>query len=621
MKKQTIIFIFFSVTILASIIFGLSKQGFGTKDPFVFKYTYGQGDIRTYDLEEILNIQFKTQNNQESLQTIQFTGQYVEKVYEVAKGHILLGAKLINVKFNSNFDINDDPRYKGLLKAFEKEIFIEIHPSRKVKQFYFINEENIEASNFIKNVFLSTQLILNETQDENTYTKQSFEVNMSGRYESHYDLKKVQSDQFEIEKKIIRYGIDEEGNLDESADIEVVPGSMAQYLVDRQNGLINKVTYKEENRIQSFGMKINNNLQINLELSSVTNDSSLKMTLAKLNSVEYFKSGIQGGKTSPKKEKELLKKRTKGYQLDDVLKEIRDLNFATNGPRAYELFRILSALLQINPKEIDNVLKEVENLDPQEKNYSDFVSIAFGAISSMNAKDAQGPLMDYIQNNIQNIPLMEQAFAAFGDLESPNQLGKSFLTELLERPINPEIESLASLSLGGLGYKAKADDNDKLQNLTAQYLLERLENSKSIMTTLSSLGNTGSELVIEKIGPYLESKDSTIRMGAVGTLDNVEVKHSRAIIKKVFNLEKDYDVRSSAYDVVGRWPPSRSKLNMAKNLYEKESDKRLKIRALNVVAQNSKYFKEEVKEILNKVKDGASDQEVKDAAIDLMLSF
>ncbi len=621
MKKLLIFLFSLSVILLTWFLFNFDQSDFERKPPFEFKYTYSKGEVRTYDLEEELNIEFKTQNDEKSLQNIQLKGQYVEKIYEVAKSHILLGAKLENVKFNTNFDIKNDPRYNNLINNLGKEIFIEMSPSRKVKQFYFLNEENIEASNFIKNVFLSTQLILEKTDNETSYTKQSFEVNMSGRYESHYRIKDISNKNFKIEKTFIRYGIDEDGNLDDSADMDILPGSMASYLINRKKGIIENVEYLEKSLIESFGMKINNTLQIFLELNSISKDLGLKMTLAKLNSDVYFKSGIQGGKTSPKKELDLLKKKTKGYKVDDVLKELRSLNFQQNGAKAYEFFRILSALLKIYPDEVENVLKEIDNLDPKDENYNDFVSIAFGAISSMEAQDAQGPLIEYIQNNIQNIPLMEQAFAAFGDLNSPNQTGKSFLTELLEKPISPEIESLASLSLGSLGHQAKADENKKLQEQTALYLIERLGKNKSIMTTLSSLGNLGSEIVIKEIEPYLTSSDSTIRMGAVGTLDNVDVKYSREIIKNVFKNEKAYDVRSSAYDVVGRWPPSLSKLNMAKSLYEKETDKRLKIRALNVVAQNSKYFKKEVKEILSKVKNDANEQEVKDAAIDLMLSF
>ncbi len=601
-------------------IFGLSMKGslFGT--PFKFEYSYIQGEIRTYDLDQSIKVLFDS-NGQKSSQDISLIGKYVEKIYDVNESSILLGISLKNVQFNTNFDIKSDPRFKDLLTKLENEIYVEIDTDRKVKQFYLLNEEDIEASNFTKNIFLSTQLILSKTEDSAQYTKQSFENNMSGPYESHYYFKNFHGHQFEIEKTLVRYGIDEDGNLDDSADIKVQPSSKSKYRLDIKKGLIKNIDYSEKTIIQSFGMQINNEIKIKLKLNSISNDPQVKLSLKDMETKDYFKSEVQGGEVSPKKLREILKKRVEGKNLEDLILELRSLNFAEEGQRAYQLFRMLSAMLQLYPEKIQDVLSEIESLDSKDEKFSDFIAIAFGAISTMKAKDAQGPLMDFINANIENVTLMEQAFASFGDLEAPDKVGKEFLETILEKPINREIESLASLALGTLGKMATEDDNKDLHTQTANTLIERLENNKNLMTTLSSLGNLGSNLAVEKVKPLLKSEDATIRMGAVGAFDHVDPKISRPIILDVLQNEKEFDVRQSAYDVMGQWPPSKNKLDMAKSLFEKENDPRLKVKALNVLAQNSKFFKEEIKEYLEKVKSSGSDQTVKDAATDLMLSF
>jgi HEAT repeat protein len=138
------------------------------------------------------------------------------------------------------------------------------------------------------------------------------------------------------------------------------------------------------------------------------------------------------------------------------------------------------------------------------------------------------------------------------------------------------------------------------------------------LTLISSIGNSGDANLIGSLIPYVESQDKDISSSAVLAMENMSGENANKIIKKLLG---NNTLKSNALYVLSKSPSSKYQLDLAISFFEKESDPELKIQSLKIISSNSRFFKNEVTEYLDKVKSKDPNPKIRNSALNLLISL
>lgn len=610
MKK--LFFGFFLLLICGFMIFLVySRKDTSTNSPnfSALKFKFIPGEESAFDLYQNTIISFKNEGKTESATNLDLKGTLIKRVYKVKDNLVILGIKikdpLLNLEENKNLE--------NLKRELSREIFLKISPNGKILNFLFPKDYNTEASNIIRSIMSVTQIILPDIiQTKNDLNYQLTELNLNGPLQVEYKI--LFQEKILIEKTFIKYDFI---GLNDVPDSEIIflPGSKSISILE--DGFLTKIDQIENTLVDSQGFQIQSGVKTKISLRE-KKPFHIPST-EPWNSPQFVVGQIFGVSLSREERKSNIKKELGNLKIETIFDNFNKLNFKTQGKEAYENFRKLKAYLEIYPDQLKKVIDQIEYLDPQDPFYENFLSVYFGAISTMEAEFAQDGLMDVILKN-QDSSVQIQAFGALADLIHPTKKTQEFLIDYYKNPFIPESQSLAALSLGTLAYMAKNNSPDLVKE-TSNFLKDELaksEKKEDILTLISAIGNSGNASLLEILKPYIESRDQDISSSAVIAMENMTGENVNKIIK---DLLGNNALKSNALYVLSKSPSSTYQLELAKSFFEKESDPELKIQALKIISNNSRFFRKEVSEYLERVKSKDSNPKIRNAALDLLISL
>lgn len=590
-----------------------------------FRWTFTVGDQRTYKVNQKVDIRFQ-QNNQENATQIKVSGQLIEKVYHSSNQGVLLGVSLKDPVVNLSSNATQSNKMKPLLDSLKTQIYVKISQNRRVEYFFLPNGYVPEAANFIKSIFLTSQIIISsETSQYSDFNKQLREKNMTGPYLAEYEFKDEDAETIILNKRILEYGALDPLEDMEVPEILVLPGSQYTIVLKKTGHHLKSIKHLEKALINSMSMNIFSNVETDFEFLSykrLDNLRSISLDDKHWAQKKFFKEKISKNLNSPEARKKMFLKRLGGMTTEEIFEKLEGLNFKKEGQEGYTLFRKLSALLNLYPEELSKIISKIESLDTNTSNYPHLISTFFGAISTMEAKYAENELMEIIRSKQSNLPILEQAFAALSDLKNPTLKGKNFLETSLRNSDRQEVYSLSALSLGTLGNMAKETSGEIFKS-SSKLLIEELNNASSrekTLTVLTALGNHGTSEVLSILNKYIGSSDPSIKQSAILTLSNMQGIKAKNFLKDLLNNEKSLDGRKTAVQVLRSWRPSRFQLQTAQKLFHKEKDVDIKISALNIVSNNAKYYKKDSMDFLRSIKRQTKDKKIKDAVTGILLT-
>jgi len=611
MKKLFFGFSFLFLTgFIIFLLTGKNDEPNKSFDFSIIKYKFTPGEERIFDLSQSTEISFHNQGNNSSISNFKLKGSLIERVYEVKDDFVLIGVRIEDPSIN----LNESKDLDLLKKSLGKEIFVKITPQRKILNIFLPKGQSSEAANILKNIAAATQIILPEIiKHKNDLNYQLTELNLNGPLQVEYNI--LFQKNISIEKTFIKYDFIGFNDLAES-EIIFLPESKSFSVFDK--GYLTKIDHRENTLVDSSGLQVNSSVKTEISFREINNFRVLANELPWNNS-QYFISKIFGEEVSPEEKRSNLKKQIGDIKIENLFERINKINFKTQGKEAYEIFRKLKTYLELYPEQIQKVMEQIDYLDPRDPYYENLLSLYFGALSTMEAKFAQDPLMDIVLKN-QDSSIQIQAFGALADLGLPTKKTQEFLIDYYKNPFTPESQSLAALSLGTLAYMAK-NNSPALVKETSDFLKEELihaQKKEDILTLISAIGNSGNANLLENLMPFIESKEKDISTSAVLALENMAGEKVNQIIK---NMLTNQLLKGSALYVLSKYPSSKSQLGLAISFFEKESDPELKTQSLKIISNNSRFFKEEVSKYLENVKSKDPNPKIRNAALDLLISL
>ncbi len=596
--KKVFFGIFFSGFIIFLLLIGRDKS-ISPINYSSLKYNFTPGEERIFDVSQSIEISFKNQTNPSPITSFKLNGTLIQRVYQVKNDFVLLGVKIEDL--NPNI----------LNKELSKEIFLKINHNGKILNFLFPKGYSIEASNIIKSIITAIQIILPEkAQSKDDLNYQLTELGINGPIQSEYKF--LIDKKISIVKTFLKYDFIGLNELPES-EIIFLPGSESISILDK--GSLIKLDHRENTIIDSSGLQVQSfiNIQLSLRKKKFFEFPPL------WNKPELSIRPVFGGEIGKQEKTSNLKKEIGNIKIENIFDKFNRINFKTQGQEAYEYFKKLKIYLELYPNQIKKVMDQIEYLDPEDPYYENLLSVYFSAIATMEAKFAQDPLMDIILRN-QDSSVQIQAFGALADLIRPTKKTQEFLIDYYKNPFIPESQSLAALSIGTLAYMAK-NESPALVKETSNFLRTELKNAKKkeeILTLIAAIGNSGDANSIKNLSPYIESTDKDISSSAVIAMENMNGEIANKLIEKLLDHS---GLKSNALYVLSKSPSSKYQLELATSFFEKESDPELKVHALKIISSNSRFFKKEVSELLEKVKSKDPNPKLRNTALNLLISL
>lgn len=618
MNKKTIFtLIFFSILLIGFLIFQ-PKEKINTVNNSLIStnYLFKKGNVILYKFSQRSEVKFKSQKD-ENVASFEIKGLLEEKVFLTNEQKIILGFKILNPKMSfqnapSNEKIN---KIKNDLLSY---IYVETNSQREFKQFYIPQDIPEETINILKAIVIETQLVVSK---ELPRSYQTYETNLSGNYMASYRLDNTKKDKNNYSKNIIQYGVDKNGAVEDANQILVLPTSYNHFTIDNNLKIIFQVEKKEDTIIKSLNLNILSLSETHLKFEDFKENQPLEEFFLGSHS-KLHPSKISETEVSEKKLKEELKNRIKDISFKEAINSIKKLDFEKEGQKAYELFRILSAYLQLNPELINELKNIIQNLDSKDPSYPFILANYFGSISTMQGKDAQDALIDLINKNPGNERILEQAFGALGDLKNPDPKSFEFLTNQIQNADSQATYSLGLMALGGQGSMARNTHSD-LSIETMDFLKDELTNAKDIptkLTVIHAIGNHGHIELLNILTPLIQSKDPSLKENAMDALRNMDHPAAHKIWWESFQNEKDLQLKKSFLSIALSWKPSDALFQRAKKVFETEGEEILKIMALRIIG-NYAMVNLDAKNYLLEIKENNPNKTIKGKAIDILLAI
>jgi len=601
--------LFFGIFIIGFIVLLFFKGKDNSTNPLDYsalKYNFTPGEEKIFDLSQTTEISFKNQINTSSVTSFKLSGMLVERTYQVKSDFVILGVKIKEPSFN----LQENANFNLLRKELSKEIFLKIDHRGKILNFFFPNGQSLEALNILKSVMIAAQVILPEQVGLNY---QLTELNTNGPVQVEYKI--IFDKKILIQKTLLKYDFIGFNDLPES-EIIFLPDSKSNSIFDK--GSLLKLDYTENTLIDSSGLQVQSSVKTKLSLKENKSFELLSAEEPWSNS-QFSIRPIFGGALTQDEKVSNLKKEIGNLKIESLFDNFNKINFKVQDQEAFDSFGKLKSYLVLYPKQIQKVVDQIEYLDPEDPFYENLLSVYFGAIATMEAKFAQEYLWEIILKNPDS-SIQIQAFGALADLSRPTKKTQEFLIAYYKKPFIPESKSLAALSLGTLAYMAK-NDSLTLAKETSNFLkaeLAQATKKEDILTLISSIGNSGDANLIGSLIPYVESQDKDISSSAVIAMENMSGENANNIIKKLLS---NNNLKSNALYVLSKSPSSKYQLDLAISFFEKESDPELKIQSLKIISSNSRFFKNEVTQYLDKVKSKDPNPKIRSSALNLLISI
>lgn len=589
----------------------------------------------------------------EQFQEITVRGDLIEKIHDISNdknitdGDILVGFVLNNAKIDwgKNLSNNERETTSTLEQQLANEVFVLMDRYRQFKEFYVGKDYSPESANIIKALILSTQVVLPRSNSSNWITH---EKNMTGPYKSNYRCMDSEVDDdstdtetntnlLDIRKSKLYYKhfeMDEQGmvldqKLDDlpSSQIKLEPNSFNKIVFDSSQKHFKSIHEFEEHKISSLNILVSSKIETKITLLRKWQQKFSSLLISDLKSKtkekEINQTAIIGGEISVEQRLLILKKLIAGNTTENIVSKLENIDFSKDGQKLFDYFRILRAIVELNPKEHEKILDAISSLDTDtnESKYQEKVAFLIGTLSKMNAIDAQNGLINLINNNLSNKILMEQAIITLADLKNPTSEQQKFISNLFHSATSYEIKSLSALGLGLLANNAQITDPQlsKESNDELLHALENSQNDRETRTMLTALGNSGHQQIISSLQKHLHHSDEDIRALAVYGLRFIPGEISFNLITETIKREKSQQVLDHALQALSFKPVSEQKLSVLIDVFTQNMNVNVQEQSLRIINDLYPHFPDKIKEIIKSAKKSRHEK-IREMAIDLELT-
>jgi hypothetical protein len=537
-------------------------------------YRFQKGTVLRYEFENRQRLQIRLailDQSDTAEQGFGLNGEMTWTCYAATDQEILVG-----IRFN---DLQIDPvdfrkevaeqAQSHLLEVQEElsreRIFFRMSPRGEIRELLFPGNFSDEAREKAVVPIFDVALVLSSKPASNW---KATETDLTGRYESTYEVQKTEGAQIHLTKKIERY-LEMLQNDPDSANI-VNPNNLkveglAQIVFERETGRVSraqgKVEFSTTEKESMIGLTCNRTFQVSLTKSRIDSkiaalsEKSVLDLLAKMTSFRVGEAPL----TSRKRQEDLPQEKIEPDQTLQVVKQLAalfDPNRKQPLPEEIEAFQELIRALDSNEANV-HLLRDLI-LDGK---YGPILPPLLGALGSSGTDAAQEALAAIAAHSDLSVDIRADAIVHLSGVEWPSEE----TVAALDRFASDSSEKLASVAILGLGQVALnlSDVEPELSGSTLKSLHRRLSAPDTKLGTkttyLLSLGNARDEKSIPLLGKFSQNEQPDLRGAAMSALASYpENPKVDKIIHSVILKDENVAVLATAMHSLSRRPSPRT---------------------------------------------------------------
>lgn len=243
------------------------------------------------------------------------------------------------------------------------------------------------------------------------------------------------------------------------------------------------------------------------------------------------------------------------------------------------LFAALTALLRRQPETVPRTLDKIRKNSPAR-------DVLVDALGSSGSPVALAGLLDLANAKAVDAKLKARALTALARTSKPSAQAIAALEAMVrEDPANMG----ALYGLGTYSHRLRDSGDQAGAGAIGVFLVDRLQFAKDIiprvMSALTALGNSGYDPAIDRISPYLEAANDTVRAAAVGALRSMRDTRADQLIAMRMQIDPSTEVRISALDAARAREPGDVLTRALSDAAITASDARVRYRAVDLMIQ------------------------------------
>jgi hypothetical protein len=297
-----------------------------------------------------------------------------------------------------------------------------------------------------------------------------------------------------------------------------------EFAVD--SGRLSSFDYKMTMKNQSSSVGIVSRHALKLEAVGFQSGLGERYLLSELQNRLPTESPDQEPLLTAREERQYHEKLVRGISPEAMLESVGSVQSLEdeNIPQLLLQLEVMVALdKEFSGKLLDHLDKNID-----QKNFSDQLSLIMGAISSMDAGQIEGELLEYSQRYQDNEDITQQTAFALAELNGASEDVYHFFNDLNRSP-NKNIRTIGLLSLGTLGQQA--DHATGSSSTLVNGLREAEADDKTVY--LAALSNTKNPYHLDLFASYLESGEESHMEQALFGLKHIPGERAFFLIREV----------------------------------------------------------------------------------------
>ncbi len=558
---------------------------FSPQDGSYFSYSFTLRNIVSHNADEVVSAgdQF---GNQKIVVTA--SGSLNIKFYALSNGGINAAVKITDPKVTVNEKPSKSQEHLAL------PFYFSIAKTGKISEPIFIENISIEEKNLLSQIVWQLQALLPNSPVRSWFAKERDNL---GEYQAWYQVADFdQHDDHVKIKKQKQFYHHSESFEPNSLEVPSVEKSDIEYKLSQTDGSWKNINFHEILQLFRESRKfarMETFFAMDYKLDSVANffPSDFRDFLAqsKVAGDQYKNQYF----TDP-----YLNSLTKNLSLKQIINLFSKLKNSTSSKEQAISRELIANYLRQYPEMafsmIDFLDDEFNQVD------SDTYLRLWYYLAKSNTLQAERSLAlaatDDRYKKVTQLKAVEQMFALEQNVESATfQKLWDHYDDLadVKSEAEAEIKSSTILAIGALG--SKQLNNAAVASQTDKKLADSLSNARTLddeITVLESIGNYGSETMIETVDQYFESSERQLRSHAYSVFRNMNSQKSSEALIKHYQTEKDDYVKISALKVLAKMQPNETNMAWARGEIFNFSRPEGQLALVSFLGDNLKKFPE-----------------------------
>ncbi len=502
----------------------------------------------------------------------------------------------------------------------EKPIFALLSPQGKIISVLLDANIGKTSRGYIMSLLSLVQFVFPENDEYKVGKWRVPEEGPNGSFIAAYSRQKPKKGTIVAEsstifsKTKIRYLPQPKKSMTRTIEIEttIIPKGKLIARFDFANGRVTSISGAESENFlinkKSVGHS-KNTINFSFQSKERVGEDEISSLKAKLAEMSAANSAIplSAKASAEERERASFEKDLGDSTLEGLLADLKSAQ-ATAGPKFdyTPLFLKFRALVYLHPETCVKIGEVLGNAEAD----SLTMKVLSTALNSIGSPEAQAALVSAVRKHSADEKTLFKLLFMLSTVEKPTMLAEDALRDLAYGSPNPNIKTMARLSLGSMARRLINTEPQRASIIVKTFMHDLSSSSSfdSKKQSLLALGNAGSDEALPSIEPFTKDSDPNLRAVAVRALRFMKITAAQDLIIKALTSDPEANVRLEAANAL-------AKREITPEAYKAQRDSFLNEKNANIrlaVMRNLWKVRDDFPEVRKIIKKAASKDRSKD---------